>query len=129
MNRKNGTYVVTYRELAPCAELRGHIRAYYSFTPGAAAWRSSRALIREVRFPRGESFCSPRFADGHACVVVELGATCSLDHGWRSGTPVRAHAIGALRSVAAPAGNERPAMIGAYFEPGATAALLHVPAS
>src|SRR5690348_13540755 len=115
LNRKNGTCVVTYRELAPCAELRGHVRAYYSFAPGAVAWRGSRTLIREVHFARGESFCSPRFADGHASVVVDLGATCNLDYGWSSGTPVGAYAIGALTSVGAPAGSDRPKMIGAYF--------------
>ena len=44
------------------------------------------------------------------------------------GAPVRAHVIGALQSVGAPAGSDRPKMIGAYLEPGATAALLQVPA-
>jgi AraC-like DNA-binding protein len=129
VNRKNGTFVVTYRELEPAPDLRGHVRAYYSFTPGAEAWHGSRAVIRQVHFARGESFCSPRFADGHACVVVDLGATCNLDHGWRTGTPVGARAIGALTHVGAPAGNDRPKMVGAYFEPGATAGLLHVPAA
>ncbi len=33
-----------------------------------------------------------------------------------------------MRSVGAPAGNAHSEMIGAYFEPGATSALLHVPA-
>ena len=121
--------MVTYRELVPCAELRGHVRAYYSFTPGAPVWRDSRAVIREVHFGPGESFCSPRFADGHTSLVVDLGATCNLESGWRSGTPIGAHAIGALTSVGAPAGCDRPEMVGAYFEPGATAGLLHVPAS
>lgn len=130
MNRENGTSpaLVAYRELAPSPALHGYVRAYYSFTP-AAEWRGSRGLIRQVLFARGESFCSPRFADGHASVVVELGATCNLDGGWKYRTPVGAHAIGALRSVGAPAGSDRPKMIGVYLEPGATATLLRVPAN
>ena len=119
---------MTYRELAPSPRLRDYVRSYYAFTPAAAPWRSPRSLIREVHFTSGDSFCSPRFADGHASVVVELGATCTLQGGWTSGTPVRAHVIGALRSVGAPAGTVRPKMIGVYLEPGATAALLQVPA-
>lgn len=130
MNRRNGTssVVVTYRELAPSPRLRDYVRSYYSFTPAAAPWCGSRALIHEVHFTTGDSFCSPRFADGHTSVVVELGATCSLEGGWNFGTPVRAHVIGALRSVGAPAGSDRPKMIGVYLEPGATATLLQVPA-
>jgi AraC-like DNA-binding protein len=128
VNRRNGTSpVVTYRELAPSAQLRGYVRAYYSFAP-SGPWNGSRAVLREAQFARGDSFCSPRFANGHASVVVELGATCHLDRGWSFGTPVVAHAIGALRAVGAPAGSDRPKMIGAYLEPGATAALLQVPA-
>lgn len=140
MNRRNGTstsgseqsrdaaVIVTYRELAPSPELRGHVRAYYSFTPGAAAWRSRRPVTREVQFKREDSFCSPRFADGQASLVMELGATCNLGTGWTFGTPVHAHAIGPLRRVGAPAGGARPEMIGVYFEPGSTSALLQVPA-
>ena len=121
--------VVTYRELAPSAALRDHVRAFYTFGPAASPWREARQLLREVNFARGDSFCSPRFADGHASLVVDLGATCNLDGKWQSGAPVRAHAIGALRKVGAPAGCDRPKMIGAYFEPGATAVLLHVAAA
>jgi AraC-like DNA-binding protein len=130
VNRRNGTspVVVTYRELAPSRPLRDYVRSYYSFTPAAAPWYGPRALIREVHFTAGDSFCSPRFADGHTSVVVELGATCSLQGGWNSGTSVRAHVIGALSSVGGPAGSDRPKMIGVYLGPGATAALLQVPA-
>ena len=120
--------IVTYRELAPSPELRGHVRAFFTFTPGGNDWRGLRTSTREVRFAAGESFCSPRFADGQTSLVVETGALCDLEAGWTFGAPVRAHAIGALRSVGAPAGRARPEMIGAYFEPGATSALLHVPA-
>lgn len=117
---------MTYRELAPSPPLRDYVRSYYLFTPAAAPWRSLRTLLREVHFAAGDSFCSPRFADGHASVVVELGATCNLQGGWSYGAPVRAHVIGALRSVGAPAGTDRPKMIGAYLQPGAAKALLQV---
>jgi AraC-like DNA-binding protein len=119
---------VTYRELAPTPELRGLVRAYFSFTPGAACWRGQRTVVREVRFTREESFCSPVFADGHASLVIDLGATCRLGQGWTSGTPVRARAIGALRAVGGEAGSDRSEMVGVYFEPGSTAVLLHMPA-
>jgi AraC-like DNA-binding protein len=104
------------------------VRAYYSFTPGPAEWRGRRALLREVRFTSEDSFCPPLFADGQAALVVDLGATCHLGTGWTFGTLVQARAIGALRRVGAPAGNSHSEMIGVYFEPGATAALLQVPA-
>ena len=125
---RDRTAIVTYRELAPSPELRDHVRAYYSFTPGAAAWRGHRAVTREVQFTREDSFCSPRFADGQTSLVMDLGATCELGTGWTFGTLVQARAIGALRTVGAPAGSARSEMIGVYFEPGATSALLRVPA-
>ena len=141
MHRRNGTsprdsapaavpaILATYRELAPAPELRGRVRAYFSFTPGAAAWQGRRVVTREVMFTRDQSFCSPVFADGHASVVVELGATCQLGAGWTFGTSVRGHAIGALRSVGDAPACVRPAMIGVYFEPGATADFLRMPAT
>ena len=120
--------MVTYREFAPSPELRGRVRAYFSFTPGSAYWRGRRTLMREVLFTREESFCSPLFADGHTSLVIDLGATCRFGQGWTFGTPVRAHVIGALRTVGGAAGNTRSEMIGVYFEPGSTLALLQVPA-
>ena len=63
----------------PSAELRGHVRAYYSFVRGAPAWRDARAVTREVFFTHDDPFCSPRFADGRSSLVVELGATCDRD--------------------------------------------------
>ena len=120
--------MVTYREFAPTPELRGGVRAYFSFTPGSRYWRGCRRVTREVLFTREESFCSPIFADGHTSLVIDLGATCSLGQGWTFGTPVRAQVIGPLRSVGGAAGNARSEMIGVYFEPGYTLALLQVPA-
>lgn len=138
VDKRNGTsardsaplcdILVTYREFAPSPELRGHVRAYFSFTPGAATWRGCRAIAREVRFERGESFCSPMFADGQTSLVVDLGAACDFVAGWTFGTKVQAHVIGALRKVGTQVETAHPAMIGAYFEPGAASALLRVPA-
>ena len=120
---------MTYRELAPAPALRGRVRAYFSFTPGGAPWRGRRAVTREVRIAGDESFCSPVFAAGHASLVVELGATCRPGEGWTSGAPVGARAIGAFRRVGDDeAGSVRPAMLGVYLEPGATSAVLRVPA-
>ena len=140
MNRRKGTsppdsaplreraVIVTYRELAPTPELRGRVRAYFSFTPGAAPWRGPRAVVREVGFTREESFCSPLFADGRTSLVMDLGATCHLGTGWTSGTPVCGRAIGALRTVGGAAGSACAEMIGVYLEPGSTSAVLQVPA-
>ncbi len=99
--------LVTYREFAPAPELRGHVRAYFSFTPGGAPWRGRRPVLREVAITREESFCSPLFADGHTSLVMDLGATCCIGRGWTSGTPVGARGIGALRTVGGPAGDTR----------------------
>ena len=63
---RDAAVIVTYRELVPSPELRGHVRAYFSFTPGAAAWRGRRAVTRELQFTGEDSFCSPLFADGQA---------------------------------------------------------------
>ncbi len=132
MNRRKGTsrpdVLTTYRELAPAPELRAHVRAYFSFIPGGASWRGSRSVTREVRFAPEESFCSPVFADGRASLVMELGATCHLGQGWIFGTPVRARAIGALRTVGGATASACPEMIGVYLEPGSPSALFEVPA-
>ena len=142
MNRRKGTsalhsapakrrgqpVIVTYRELAPSPELRSYVRAYFSFAPGATAWRGHRAVTREVQFTLEDSFCSPLFADGQTSLVIDLGATCHLGAGWTCGTPVQARAIGALRTVGGPAGTSHSETIGVYFELGATSSLLHVPA-
>lgn len=141
MNRKKGTLIrypaaatrrdspvaVTYRELAPTPELRSQVRSYYSFVPGAAEWRGRRAVTRQVRFTLDDSFCSPLFADGQASLVVDLGRTCHVATGWTSGTAVQARAIGPLQTVGSPAGTCHSEMIGVYFEPGATSALLQAP--
>jgi AraC-like DNA-binding protein len=119
---------VTYRELAPSPELRGHVRAYFSFTPGAASWLGRRTIMREVPFTREDSFCAPVFADGHTSLVVDLGATCHIRDGWAFGTPVRARAMGALRTVGDATGSARSEMIGVFLEPGSTWACLGVPA-
>jgi AraC-like DNA-binding protein len=120
--------IVTYRELAPAPALRGHVRAYFTFTRGLAAWSGQRRVLREVAYTRNDSFCSPVVADGHASVVVDLGATCRLGSGWTGGGPVGAHVMGALRSVGDTTGVDRPEMLGVFLEPGSAWSLLHVPA-
>jgi AraC-like DNA-binding protein len=130
MDRRKGTSVavVTYRELAPAPELRAHVRAYFSFTPGSRPWRGPRSVVREVGFARGEPFCSPVFADARASLVMDLGASCRIGEGWSRGSPVRAYAIGALRAVGSTADTARAEMVGAYLEPGAASPLLRAPA-
>jgi AraC-like DNA-binding protein len=140
VHRKNGTSpaggvaseadaLVTYRELAPGAALRQLVRAYFTFSPGSAPWRGCRAVLREVSFTRGQSFCSPVFADGHASLVVELGATCDLTTGWAAGAPPSTHVMGPLRTVGDAPPSARREMVGVYLEPAATTALLQLPAS
>src|SRR5262245_55142268 len=121
--------IVTYRELAPAPELRDVVRAFFSFTPGASTWSSRRCVLREVRFAAGESFCAPLFADGHASLVADLGASCGIGDGWTFGTPVRAQVIGPLRMVGGDAGPRRAEMIGVFLKPGATSLILRAPSS
>jgi len=68
------------------------------------------------------------FADGHTSLVVDLGATCRVGEGWTFGTPVGAHAMGALRTVRGAPDSARSEMLGVFFEPASTWALLQVPA-
>jgi AraC-like DNA-binding protein len=126
MDRTNGTGV-TYRELVPAPELRAHVRAYFSFTPGGRPWPGPRAVVREARIASGEPFCSPVFADPRASLVMELGASCRTGQGWSGGTPVRGYAIGALRAVGSTTDTARAEMVGAYLEPGGALALLTAP--
>ena len=121
--------IATYRELEPAPALRGHVRTYFTFTPGSPPWRGPRTVTREVRFRRDDSFCSPVFADGHASLVLELGSACRLGEEWTFDAPVRAQILGALTMVGDAAVAERPDMIGAYFKPGGVSALLRLPAS
>src|SRR5437763_10305108 len=103
--RKNGMLplVAAYREFAPSAELQRHARAFFSFGPAAAAhaWGGGRPITLEVLFRAGESFCSPLLADGHASLVVDLAATCHLEHGWRADGVLHGHVIGPLSGVGA----------------------------
>jgi AraC-like DNA-binding protein len=139
VDRKNGTSqrdrarpgdraaIATYREFAPPPALRAHVRAFFSFMPGESA-RPPHRVMREVRFAREESFCSPLFASGQASLSLELGGLCALGKGWTFGAPLRGRAVGAQRKVGAPSPGGCSKMIGVYFEPGATSALLGVPA-
>jgi AraC-like DNA-binding protein len=140
MNRKNRTsriaaesagskpVLVTYREFLPAPELRRHVRAFFSFIP-AASRLGDRPITRQVEFGAGDSFCAPLFADGHMSIVIDLPASCRLGQGWEFGTPLRARAIGPMRTASASPDDVRAEMIGAYLEPGAALGLLRVPAS
>jgi AraC-like DNA-binding protein len=120
-----------YREFAPGAELRRHVRAFFSFgpPPAAAPRACGRPITLEVLFRAGDSFCSPLLADGHASLVVDLGATCHVERGWRPGGALGGHVIGAMSGVGATPVAERCAMVGAYFRPGCLPSLAHVAAA
>ena len=132
-DRKNGTGgpgppVATYRELAPASALRGHVRAYFSFMPGAPAPPANRRLLREVRFALAESFCSPLIADGHASLALELGGLCEPGRGWTFAAPPRGSVVGPQRRAGTSVPGGCAEMVGAYFEPAVPTALLGAPA-
>src|SRR5579884_538249 len=140
--RKNGTddflvkrenmraAVARYREFAPCEGLQNQIRAFFTFGPdGENDLGSERRITREVRFGRGDSFCSPLFADGHISLVVSLQRACYPEGSWRTlSTQPRADVIGAMSTVGAASLGERAEMIGIYFRAAPMPGLLPVPA-
>jgi len=140
VDRRNGTsrcgetraagpaIVATYRELAPPSALSRHVRAFFSFTPGASA-PPRHPVLREVRFAREESFCSPLLADGHVSLSLELGGVCTLGAGWSFGARPRGGAVGAQRKVGSPSPGGCAEMAGAYLQPGAALDLIGVPAA
>jgi len=125
--RGESAVIATYRELAPPPALRAHVRAFFSFTPGESA-PPRHDIVREVRFTREESFCSPLFADGHVSLSLELGRTCALGTGWTGGAPLRGSLVGAQRRAGPSSPGGCAEILGAYFEPGAASALVGVPA-
>lgn len=123
--------VARYREFAPCESLQHQIRAFFSFTPGSDTDPpSARRISREVRFQRGDSFCSPLFADGHISLVVSFQRACYPDGSWRPlSTEPRADVIGAMTTVGPASLGERAEMIGIYFRAAPMPRLLPVPAN
>lgn len=121
--------VACYREFAPCEALRTHIRAFFSFVPGAEKDPARRPITREVLFGEGDSFCSPLFADGHVSIVFSFGRTCHVDGLWhRNPVGPQGKVIGAMSMVGPTSAGERPEMAGVYFHPAHLSPFTNVPA-
>ena len=124
--------VVCYREYAPRAALRAHIRAFFSFVPADGTGSPRRHLTREVRFAAGESFSAPLFADASTSIVFDLGTTCGTNGVWggaSDGAP-RSRVIGAMSHVGASGPTSGlPAMVGVYFHPARATAFMRLPLS
>lgn len=122
--------VARYREFAPCESLQHQIRAFFSFAPdGENDVGSGRRITREVRFRRGDSFCSPLFADGHISLVVSFQRACYPDGLWRPmSTQPRADVIGAMTTVGPASLGDRAEMVGIYFRAAPMPGFLLVPA-
>jgi len=113
--------IAAYREFLPRDELRGQIEAFFSFGPGLPA--IDRRMSRQVLFRAGDSFCAPRFADGSASIVLDLGMACTADGRWGGSSRVGGVVIGPMRRVGPVVPAVCPLMVGAYLRPGAVGAL------
>ena len=120
MEHDDRPVIAAYRELVPRDELRDDVEAIFSFVPGAPAAGSR--VARQVLFRTGDSFCSPRFAEGSASIVFELGMTCAADGAWRESDRVGGFAIGPMKEVGPALPAQCPLMVGAYLKPGRGAA-------
>lgn len=119
-----------YREFAPCEALRGHVRAFFSFTTPAENPSACRLITRDVRFGAGDPFCSPVFADGHVSIVFSFGSAYRTDGLWHSITAApRADVIGPMSVVGPASGGERQDMVGAYFHAAQAPLVTHIPVS
>ncbi|HLK50098.1 MAG TPA: helix-turn-helix domain-containing protein [Bryobacteraceae bacterium] len=121
--------VARYREFAPCASLREHVRAFFSFVdPHHNQDSPSRPVMREVIFQAGDCFCSPLFADGHASLVFSFEKACQLDGRWkRAAAGPSADVIGPMTAVGAASLGERAEMFGVYFRAAQDTQFLTVP--
>jgi AraC-like DNA-binding protein len=125
-----GRPVAWYREFAPGAILREHVRAFFCVGSEPAGDVSSRPILREVAVGEGDPFSSPLFADGNVSLVFGFERTFGADGRWRDNPAARhARVIGAMNAVGESAGDDRPEMLGVYFRGGRAAAFLGVPAS
>jgi hypothetical protein len=79
-------------------------------------------VSRQVPFRTGDSFCAPRFADGTASIVFDLGMTCTADGVWRASQRFGGFVIGPMTQVAPALPAQCPLMVGAYLKPGRVAA-------
>jgi AraC-like DNA-binding protein len=119
--------VASYREFAPCEALKKYVRAIFSYVPGTAANPTLRKVTCEIVGFRGDSFCPPMFADGHASVALNLGMICRGNGLWeRDPAGCRGKVTGAVTRVDS-VGVERAAMIGVYFHAGQLASFTSVP--
>jgi AraC-like DNA-binding protein len=118
-----------YREFAPPAALADRVRALFSFTWRTEPVSPERRVTFEMRFADTDCYWSPLFADGSASLVFDFGVSLYRDRFWRdNGSGCRGKIIGPLTSVAPDVRTELPAMVGAYFRPGAVAEFAHAPA-
>ncbi len=120
MEHADRPVIATYREFIPRDELRADVEAIFSFAPGPPGAGSR--LSRQVLFRAGDSFCSPRFADGSASIVFELGMTCTADGAWRASHRFGGSVIGPMTHVGPALPAQCPLMVGAYLKPGRVAA-------
>jgi AraC-like DNA-binding protein len=125
----SGAPVSVYREYAPRAELREHVRALFWFGPAMEHERHRRRAVRELSFWRDDSTLAPVFADGHSSLVFELGWHFRGDGTWNPSSSANATAMGAITHATLAPSIDRPAMIGVYLRPRACAELLGVKAA
>jgi AraC-like DNA-binding protein len=119
-----------YRELAPCAALRGHVYAFFSFVPARVSAPTNRLVLRETAFCAGESFSSPLFADANVSIVLRFGKSCDAHGRWHvdplgPGSEV----IGPMTIVGSRSTQERPEMVGVYFRAAQASPFLCLPIS
>jgi hypothetical protein len=119
--------VVRYREYAPCAALRDSVRAFFSFAEPATDDVPSRGILCEIPFRRGDLFCSPMFADGHASLVFNFARVCRADGVWQS-SPVVPHAdlIGPSTAVGPSSLAARAEAVGVYFRAGMVSQFIRI---
>src|SRR5579871_2126163 len=123
--------VACYREFAPCAALRRHVRTFFSFTVpfGNTSPRSgveTRPITREVMFRDGDPFWSNLFADGHVSIVFNFGAGYRVDGLWNPHRP-QGHVIGPITAARLTWYGDNLLQIGAYFRAAQAQTFTHVP--
>ncbi len=118
-----------YCEFSPCAELRRHVRAFFTFTAPAEEPIADRVPIRETFFRNDELRCSPLFADGHVSVVFSFGSAYRVDQLWPPNpSGPGGHVIGAM-TIARPASHgERVVQVGAYLRAARSRPITSLPA-
>lgn len=119
--------VTVYREFEPCAALRSHVRAFFSFAP-AEIRPADRGVTLEVPFTQHDSFCSPLFADAHVSVLLSFDRTCSEKRGWAANSLAPLASVIGPTTTSAPTSPERREMVGAYLRAGRAAAFLNASA-